>query len=316
MNLLVTGGAGFIGSNFIEYISQKYNYKIIVLDKLTYAGNFSNLKGINYHKFIKGDICNYTLIKKICKDEKIELIVNFAAETHVDNSIKNPNNFVESNIYGTFTLLEIVKKLNIKFLHISTDEVYGSIKSGKADEKYPYKPNSPYSASKASSDLLVRSYIKTYNIQAITTNCSNNFGKKQHQEKLIPTIINNALSKKAIPIYGDGENIRDWIHVKDHCRALDVIIHSANWQKKYNIGADNLKTNTEITNIICDILNDLVPSHINYKNLIIFTQDRPGHDYRYAISSNKLKQLGWTIEDSFKEQITETIKWYIQRKND
>ena len=313
MNLLITGGAGFIGSNFVEYMNEKYNYKLIILDKLTYAGSLKNLEGINYYRFIKGDINNYDLLYEICKSENIGVIINFAAETHVDNSIKNPNNFIQTNINGTFTLLEIVKELNIKLLHISTDEVYGSLEKEIADEKYPYIPNSPYSASKASSDLLVRSYIKTYGLEAIVTNCSNNFGPKQHEEKLIPTIIKNAINKKSIPIYGDGKNIRDWLYVKDHCKAIDLLLHKGKWQEKYNIGADNLKTNIEIVDKICDILNEIRPIDIDYKSLITFVKDRPGHDYRYAIDSSKLKQLGWKIENSFEEKLKETVLWYLEK---
>lgn len=313
MNLLITGGAGFIGSNFVEYMSEKYGYKLIVLDNLTYAGNLDNLEGINYYKFVKGDICDFDLVFKICKNEKIDVIVNFAAETHVDNSIKNPNNFIYTNINGTFTLLEVAKKLNIKLLHISTDEVYGSLNNGFADENYPYQPNSPYSASKASSDLLVRSYVKTYGIEAIVTNCSNNFGPKQHTEKLIPTIITNAINKKPIPIYGDGKNIRDWIYVKEHCRALDIILHKGKWQEKYNIGADNLISNIEMANKICEILDDLSPSSKSYKEQITFVSDRPGHDFRYAINSDKLKKLGWETENDFEDKLRETVLWYLKR---
>ena len=315
MNLLVTGGAGFIGSNFVEYLSKKYNYKLIILDKLTYAGNLDNLKGLNYYKFIKGDICDFDLVFEICENENIDIIINFAAETHVDNSIQNPNNFIQTNINGTFNLLEVAKNLNIKLLHISTDEVYGSLKKEIADENYPYRPNSPYSASKASSDLLVRSYIKTYGIKAIVTNCSNNFGPKQHEEKLIPTIIKNALNKNPIPIYGNGKNIRDWIYVYDHCTALDIILHKSKWQEKYNIGADNLKTNIEIANKICDILNKIRPIDIDYKNLITFVKDRPGHDFRYAVNSRKLKKLGWKMENNFEKELKETVIWYLKRFN-
>ena len=309
MNLLITGGTGFIGSNFIEYISKKSDYKIVVIGKSNYK---KNLESKNYHRFIKGDINNYDLVYEICKNENIDVIINFAAETHVDNSIKNPHNFIQTNINGTFTLLEVVKELNIKLFHISTAEVYGSLEKEIADESYPYIPNSPYSASKASSDLLVRSYIKTYGIEAIVTNCSNNFGPKQHEEKLIPTIIKNAINKRPIPIYGDGKNIRDWLYVKDHCKAIDLILHKGKWQEKYNIGADNLKTNIEIANKICDILNEIRPIDIDYKSLITFVKDRPGHDFRYAVDSSKLKKLSWKIESSFEEKLKETVLWYLE----
>ena len=316
MNLLITGGAGFIGSNFVEYMSKKYDYKLIVLDKLTYAGSIKNLNGIKYDSFIKGDISDYDLAYKVCKNENIDIIVNFAAETHVDNSIKNPNNFIHTNINGTFTLLEVVKSLDLKLLHISTDEVYGSLDKEFAGENYPYKPNSPYSASKASSDLLVRSYVKTYNIKAITVNMVNNFGPKQHTEKLIPTIIKNAIDKKPIPIYGDGKNIRDWLYVYDSVKALDLIIHKSGWPNKYNIGANNQKTNIEIANLICEILNEIKPIDKDYKEFITFVKDRPGHDFRYAVNFEKLKKLGWSIENNFCENLKRTVKWYLKEMDD
>jgi len=316
MNLLITGGAGFIGSNFVEYMSKKYNYKLIILDKLTYAGSVKNLDGIKYDSFINGDICDYDLVYKVSKNENIDIIVNFAAETHVDNSIKNPNNFIKTNINGTFTLLEVVKNLDIKLLHISTDEVYGSLNKEFANENYPYKPNSPYSASKASSDLLVRSYVKTYNIKAITINMVNNFGPKQHKEKLIPTIIKNGIDKKPIPIYGDGKNIRDWLYVYDSVKALDLIIHKSKWPNKYNIGANNQKTNIEIANLICEILNEIKPIDKDYKEFITFVKDRPGHDFRYAVNFEKLKKLGWSIENNFYENLKKTVKWYLKEMND
>jgi dTDP-glucose 4,6-dehydratase len=316
MNLLITGGAGFIGSNFVEYMSKKYDYKLIILDKLTYAGNIKNLDGIRYDDFIKGDICDYDLVYKLCKSEKIDIIINFAAETHVDNSIKNPSNFIRTNINGTFNLLEIVKDLGIKLFHISTDEVYGSLEKDYADENYPYKPNSPYSASKASSDLLVRSYVKTYNIKAIAVNMVNNFGQKQHTEKLIPTIIKNAIDKKPIPIYGNGKNVRDWLYVGESVKALDLIMHKSNWPNKYNIGANNQKTNIEIANLICEILNEIKPIDKDYKEFITFVKDRPGHDFRYAVNFEKLKKLGWSIENNFYENLKKTVKWYLKEMDD
>ena len=316
MNLLITGGAGFIGSNFVEYMSKKYDYKLIILDKLTYAGNIKNLDDIRYDDFIKGDICDYDLVYKLCKSKKIDIIINFAAETHVDNSIKNPSNFIRTNINGTFNLLEIAKDLGIKLFHISTDEVYGSLEKDYADENYPYKPNSPYSASKASSDLLVRSYVKTYNIKAITVNMVNNFGPKQHTEKLIPTIIKNAIDKKPIPIYGNGKNVRDWLYVGESVKALDLIMHKSKWPNKYNIGANNQKTNIEIANLICEILNEIKPIDKDYKEFITFVKDRPGHDFRYAVNFEKLKKLGWSIENNFYENLKKTVKWYLKEMND
>lgn len=330
--ILVTGGAGFIGSNFIEYFLQKYDYKIINLDALTYAGNLENLKGFQddkNHTFIKGDICDFALLEQIFANEKITDIIHFAAHSHVDNSITSPDEFMQTNIIGTHNLLKIAYKFWLKepfcykenyknscFLHISTDEVFGSLKEIEKPftENSPYRPNSPYSASKASSDMLVRSYNKTYGLNTFITNCSNNFGKKQHDEKLIPTIIKNAIMKKPIPIYGNGQNLRDWLYVKDHIEAIDAVFHSKNFGEFYNIGGNNEIRNLDLAYKICDILNTLAPSNTDYKSLIKFVKDRHGHDFRYSIDATKIKNsLQYKTKANFDEALKDTIKWYVQK---
>ena len=305
--LLVTGGAGFIGSHFIKYILKKYeNYKIINLDKLTYCANLKNLKEIetnpNY-SFVQGDITDSALVDDLAK--KSNYIINFAAETHVDNSIKNPENFVKTNVYGTYVLLEAAKNNNIeKFLQISTDEVYGSIEVGKFSENSPLAPNSPYSASKASADMLARSYFKTYNLPILITRCSNNYGENQYIEKLIPHFINNLMNNKKIPLYSDGSNVRDWIYVLDHARALDIVLHKGKIGDIYNIGANEEKTNLEITKIILKQMAKTL-------DMVEFVEDRKGHDKRYAIDNSKIKSLGWKPEKSFNDGIFQTINWYV-----
>ena len=368
-NILITGGAGFIGSNFIPYFLEKYpKYNIINLDKLTYAGNLENLKEVENHpryKFIKGDICNRELVEYIFNEFDIRGVIHFAAESHVDNSIKNPGVFVDTNVNGTYTLIDIAKnywmeapfKYKEKYLaeleknpqssilnpqlprfhHISTDEVYGTLgETGLFTEETPYAPNSPYSASKASSDMIVRSYHHTYGLNTIITNCSNNYGPKQHNEKLIPTIIRNALQGNPIPIYGDGKNIRDWLYVLDHCKGIDLAYHKGKAGETYNIGGRNERTNIYIAEKICEILDELYPISENsqfsfersdnpagtrtilnsqlksYKELITFVLDRPGHDRRYAIDATKIEnQLDWRAEESFESGIKKTIKWYL-----
>lgn len=315
MNLLVTGGAGFIGSNFVRYVVNKYpNYKIVNLDVLTYAGNLENLKDVeannNYH-FIKGNITNYELVDCIVKEHKIDMIINFAAESHVDRSITNPNIFVETNIQGTLTLLNVAKNNKIlKYIQISTDEVYGSLGStGYFTETSPIAPNSPYSASKASADLLVHSYYETFGLNVNITRCSNNYGPYHFPEKLIPLMVTNALEGKNLPIYGDGENIRDWLHVKDHCSAIDLVIHKGQPGEVYNIGGHNEKTNNEIVSLIIDYLGVS-------KEFIEYVPDRLGHDRRYAINPTKIqKELGWKPEYNFETGIVETIDWYLENKN-
>ncbi len=310
MNILITGGVGFIGSNFVHYILNKYSeYKIVNLDKLTYAANLDNLKELknnfNY-TFVKGDILDYNLVTKIIKDNNIDIIVNFAAESHVDRSIDGPDIFLQTNILGTANLLKIALENNkIRFHHISTDEVFGSLgKTGYFDENTSYDPRSPYSASKASSDHLVRTYYHTYNLPITISNCSNNYGPYQFPEKLIPLFITNLLNNKKIPLYGDGKNIRDWIYVKDHCKAVDLIIHKGKIGETYCIGGDSEKTNKQIAVILLEKLN------FN-EDMIEYVKDRPGHDFRYAIDSYKIKkELGYNIETTFEEGIDKTIKWY------
>ncbi|MFA7069928.1 MAG: dTDP-glucose 4,6-dehydratase [Sulfurimonas sp.] len=371
--ILVTGCAGFIGSNFVPYFLDKYkNYNIVNLDKLTYAGSLENLSEIDtilnnstlntqnskpqndrYH-FIKGDICNRELVEFIFNEYDIQGVIHFAAESHVDNSIKNPGVFVQTNVNGTFTLIDVAYKqwmekpfkyrdryltqnstLNTqnsklpRFHHISTDEVYGTLSDDPLDlftETTPYAPNSPYSASKASSDMIVRSYQETYGLNTVITNCSNNYGPKQHDEKLIPTIIRNALKANPIPIYGDGKNIRDWLYVLDHCKGIDLVYHKGKEANVYNIGGRNERTNLQIVNKICEILDEIYPikdnSKLNtqnstlksYKDLITFVEDRAGHDRRYAIDASKLEnELGWMADENFDSGIVKTINWYLEK---
>jgi dTDP-glucose 4,6-dehydratase len=330
-NILITGGAGFIGSNFVPYFIEKYdNYNLIILDKLTYAGSLENLSEVINHPkftFIKGDICDKSLINDLFEKYQFQGVIHFAAESHVDNSISGPEAFIQTNIVGTFNLIEGARKLwmkapndvkiefkNARFHHISTDEVYGSLgETGYFTEDTPYAPNSPYSASKASSDMLVRSYFHTYGLNVVTTNCSNNYGPKQHEEKLIPTIIRKALVEEPIPIYGDGLNVRDWLYVLDHCKAVDLVFHIGKSGETYNVGGKNEKTNLEIVNTICEILDSMKPrkNNISYKDLIIFVKDRVGHDRRYGIDSKKIEtQLKWKANQDFNAGIIKTIDKY------
>ncbi len=310
--ILITGGAGFIGSNFIRYMIEKYpNYKFINLDALTYCGNLENLEGIeknpNYN-FVKGNITDKKLIDNLVS--KVDYIVNFAAESHVDRSIKDPEIFIKSNILGTQNLLNAAKKHNIKkFLQVSTDEVYGSLgKTGYFTEETPLQPNSPYSATKASADLMVRAYHNTFNLPVNITRCSNNYGPYQFPEKLIPLMISNALKDEPLPIYGDGKNIRDWLHVYDHCTAIDLVLHEGKLGEVYNIGGHNEKQNIEIVKLILSTLNK------DY-SLIKFVNDRLGHDKRYAIDSNKIRtELGWEPKYTFETGIVETINWYLENQ--
>lgn len=324
----MTGCAGFIGSNFIPYFLEKYSgYHLINLDLLTYAGDLENLKEIDGHPrytFIKGDICDRALVESIFRDYDIEGVIHFAAESHVDNSIVNPDVFIKTNIEGTFTLLDVAYKTWGKgsanrFHHISTDEVYGTLGSeGLFTEKTPYAPNSPYSASKASSDMIVRSYHHTYGMNTIITNCSNNYGPKQHAEKLIPTIIRNAINGNPIPIYGDGKNIRDWLYVLDHCKGIDLAFHKGSAGETYNIGGRNERDNNYIADKICSILDALKPKNNgkSYKEQITYVTDRLGHDRRYAIDATKIEtELGWRAEENFESGIIKTIKWYLDRES-
>ena len=331
-SILLTGTAGFIGSNFVPYFLEKYpNYNLINLDLLTYAGNLENLKECSNnsrYKFIKGDICNRELVEFIFNEYDIQGVIHFAAESHVDNSIKTPGVFVQTNVNGTYTLVDVAKNYwmekpftykeayqNCKFHHISTDEVYGTLSLDPDDlftEKTPYMPNSPYSASKASSDMIIRAYHETYGLNTVITNCSNNYGPKQHDEKLIPTIIRNALKGNSIPIYGDGKNIRDWLYVLDHCKGIDIVYHTGKSGDTYNIGGRNERTNLQIVDRICTILDEKVPQEKSYKDLITFVEDRAGHDRRYAIDATKLEnELGWKADENFDSGIIKTIEWYL-----
>ena len=331
-SILVTGCAGFIGSNFVPYFLEKYpEYFVVNLDLLTYAGDLKNLseveKNPNY-KFIKGDICNRELVAFIFDEYDIQGVIHFAAESHVDNSIKNPGVFIETNVNGTFTLLDVAYKKwmekpfiykkeykGCRFHHISTDEVYGTLNEiDLFTEETPYAPNSPYSASKASSDMIVRSYQETYGMNTVITNCSNNYGPKQHDEKLIPTIIRKALAGESIPIYGDGKNIRDWLYVLDHCKGIDLVYHTGKEANVYNIGGRNERTNLQIVDTICTILDKKVPNSKSYKELITFVEDRAGHDRRYAIDATKLEnELGWKADENFDTGIIKTIDWYLAK---
>lgn len=309
MLILVTGGAGFIGSNFIRHILKKYrNYKIINLDKLTYAGNLDNLKDIknnSRYKFVKGDICDAKLMNEIMK--KVDLVINFAAETHVDRSIHQADDFIKTNFYGTYILLDAVKKNKVKrFLQISTDEVYGSIKKGYFTEESQIKPNSPYSAAKASADLLVRSYWTTYKLPVLITRSSNNFGPYQYPEKVIPLFITNALEDRMLPLYGDGKNVRDWIYVEDNCQAIDVVLHKGRLGEVYNIGGGNELSNIVLTKTILKQLN-------KKETLIQYVDDRLGHDRRYALSCHKIEnELGWKPKYTFQEAVKLTVNWYVK----
>lgn len=329
MTILVTGAAGFIGSNFVlDWMSQSVE-KIVSFDLLTYAGNLQNLSSIQKsfnHKFIKGNINDRALVKKILSGHQIRAVINFAAESHVDRSIHSPRDFIETNIIGTFNLLESVRefwlgldgkfKKDFRFLHISTDEVYGSLEVNDPafNEKNRYVPNSPYSASKAASDHLVRAWYKTYGLPVLTTNCSNNYGPYQFPEKLIPLCILNALNNKPLPIYGDGMQVRDWLYVKDHCRALRVVLNKGSIGENYNIGGWNEQTNLDTVLLICSILDELMPRENGkkYKEQMTFIKDRPGHDKRYAINAGKIEQdLAWKPEESIQSGFRKTVLWYL-----
>ena len=334
-SILVTGGAGFIGSNFIPYFARKYPDTLIVnFDKLTYAADLNHLKECadwpNY-TFVQGDLVQEREVDQVFEKFDIRGVIHFAAESHVDNSIKGPKAFVETNIVGTFHLLEAARRHwmtapnqskagyeTCRFHHISTDEVYGTLgETGYFTEATAYAPNSPYSASKASSDFLVRAYHHTYGMNVTTSNCSNNYGPKQHAEKLIPTIIRKCLAEEAIPVYGDGKNVRDWLYVLDHCRAIDMIYHQGQTGETYNVGGHNEKNNLQIVDAICTYLNQVHPRKKGtYQELITFVADRPGHDKRYAIDATKLEnELGWKAEETFDTGITKTIDWYITAFN-
>ena len=322
--ILVTGGAGFIGSNFIPYFL--YNHpgiNVVNLDLLTYAGCLKNLEKVEKHPnytFVRGDICDNVLVKYLFKEYNFNGVINFAAESHVDNSINSPRQFIKTNIEGTFNLLENArifwKEKNYRFHHISTDEVYGSLgEDGFFTEESNYQPNSPYSASKASSDFLVRSYYHTYGMNVVTSNCSNNYGPKQHDEKLIPTIIRSAINGVKIPIYGNGKNIRDWLFVKDHCTGIDSIYHKGKAGETYLLGGNNEYDNLSIAKKICDILDNKIPNINNsFSDQIQFVEDRLGHDFRYAIDASKVtKELSWKADESFDSGLEKTVDWYLKK---
>lgn len=335
---VVTGGAGFIGSNYIHYMFKKYGdeIRIINVDKLTYAGNLENLKDVedkpNY-TFVRADICDSEAINKIFEENEVDRVVHFAAESHVDRSIKNPDVFVKTNVLGTLNMLNAAKaawenedgsfKPDKKFLHVSTDEVYGSLDNMEDFfwETTKYDPHSPYSASKASSDFLVKSYVDTYHFPANITNCSNNYGPYQFPEKLIPLVINNALHGKDLPVYGDGKNIRDWLYVEDHCKGIDLVQEKGELGQTYNIGGHNERQNIQIIHIILDTLQEMLSDDDPRKalvseNLIKFVTDRKGHDRRYAIAPDKIKAaVGWYPETCFEEGIKKTIKWYFEHED-
>ena len=330
--ILVTGGAVFIGSNFVPYFCEKYpQYHVINLDLLTYAGNPDNLReceSMPNYTFVQGDICDAELISRLFEEYDIRGVIHFAAESHVDNSIKNPLAFIRTNIEGTFTLINTAYRHwmsgpnqvkpgyeSCRFHHISTDEVYGTLGAeGFFRETTPYAPNSPYSASKASSDFIVRAFHHTYGMNVTTSNCSNNYGPKQHREKLIPLMIERALAEQPMPVYGAGANIRDWLYVLDHCKAIDLIFHHGRSGETYNIGGHNERNNMQIVHRICDLLDERRPRSggKKYADLITFVADRPGHDLRYAIDATKLtEELGWHADENFDTGIVKTVDWYL-----
>ncbi len=329
--ILVTGGAGFIGANFVlDWIAAEGS-PVVNLDKLTYAGNPDNLASLARdarHIFVKGDISDRTLVAKLLLQHQPEAIVHFAAESHVDRSIHGPGEFVQTNVVGTFSLLEEVRaywgtlvepaKSRFRFLHVSTDEVYGSLEltDPAFSETTPYAPNSPYAASKAASDHLVRAYHHTYGLPVVTTNCSNNYGPRQFPEKLIPLVILNALNGKPIPIYGDGKNVRDWLYVGDHCTGIRTALRKGRPGETYNIGGNSEKTNLEVVNAICDILDTLHPAGAPHAKLITFVKDRPGHDKRYAINASKMEaELGWQPQERFETGMRKTVDWYLNNRS-
>ena len=329
MTILVTGGAGFIGSNFVlDWLANPSAEPVINLDKLTYAGNLANLEAVEKdtrHHFVQGDIGDVALIETLLREHHIRAVVNFAAESHVDRSIHGPGEFIQTNVVGTFHLLESVRaywtnlvepqKTNFRFLHVSTDEVYGSLSPSDPafSETHPYEPNSPYSASKAASDHLVRAWHHTYGLPVLTTNCSNNYGPYHFPEKLIPLVILNALNGKPLPIYGDGQQVRDWLYVKDHCSAIRKVLEAGKLGETYNVGGWNEKANLEVVKTICAILDQLQPKKGGqYADQITFVTDRPGHDRRYAIDATKLeRELDWRPAETFESGIAKTVQWYL-----
>ncbi len=332
-NILVTGGAGFIGANFVPYfIENNSDYHLVNLDLLTYAGNLENVSEVENHPrytFVQGDICDRNFVEELFQKYQFHDVIHFAAESHVDNSISGPEAFIKTNVLGTFNLLDTARKLwmsapnqynvgfeNSRFHHVSTDEVYGTLgETGLFEETTPYAPNSPYSASKAGSDMIVRSYFHTYGMNVVTTNCSNNYGPKQHDEKLIPTIIRKAIQGENIPIYGDGKNVRDWLYVLDHCKGIELAFKTGKAGETYNIGGRNERNNLYIVDTVCSILNELQPkSEGKYQDQITFVKDRPGHDLRYAIDATKIEtELGWKADENFETGIVKTVRWYLEK---
>ncbi|MCZ8249390.1 MULTISPECIES: dTDP-glucose 4,6-dehydratase [unclassified Microcystis] len=331
-SIVITGGAGFIGSNFVHHWCENYpEDRVIVLDALTYAGNLNNLATLKDRKnfrFLQGDICDRALVDELFAGENIDTVAHFAAESHVDRSILGPGAFVQTNVVGTFTLLESFRQHwlsnhqpdNYRFLHVSTDEVYGSL--GVDDpaftETTPYAPNSPYSASKAGSDHLARAYFHTYGMPTIITNCSNNYGSYHFPEKLIPLMCINILLGNPLPVYGDGQNVRDWLYVRDHCQALDTVIHKGKAGETYNIGGNNEVKNIDLVRMLCELMNELAPD-LPVKpaqNLITFVKDRPGHDRRYAIDASKIRtELGWQPQETVEGGLRKTIQWYLDHRD-
>ena len=334
-HILVTGGAGFIGANFVPYfIENNPEYHLVNLDLLTYAGNLENVSEVENHPrytFIQGDICDRNFIEALFQKFQFHDVIHFAAESHVDNSISGPEAFIKTNVLGTFNLLDTARKLwmlapnqyntgfeNSRFYHVSTDEVYGTLgETGLFEETTPYAPNSPYSASKAGSDMIVRSYFHTYGMNVVTTNCSNNYGPKQHDEKLIPTIIRKAILGENIPVYGDGKNVRDWLYVLDHCKGIELAFKKGKAGETYNIGGRNERNNLYIVDTVCTILNTLQPKSTGtYQDQITFVKDRPGHDLRYAIDATKIEtELGWKAVENFETGIIKTVEWYLKKFN-
>ena len=321
--ILVTGGAGFIGSNFVLSTLKERDEPILNLDKLTYAGRLSNLELLRddaRHIFVQGDICDRGLVRELLQRHKPRAIVHFAAESHVDRSISGPAPFIETNVTGTFCLLEEARSYSrdIRFLHVSSDEVYGSLRPDDPPftEDTPYAPNSPYAASKAASDHLVRAYHQTYGLPTLTTNCSNNYGPRQFPEKLIPLTIANALSGKPLPVYGDGRNVRDWLYVEDHCEAVRLVLERGRPGETYNIGGSCEKRNIDVVRTICALLDDAKPRKAGqYAALISFVKDRRGHDRRYAMNSSKMgRELGWRPRETFESGLAKTVRWYMEHR--
>jgi dTDP-glucose 4,6-dehydratase len=329
--ILVTGGAGFIGGNFVLDLVEAGGYKVVNLDALTYAGNIDTLSSVlenPYHVFVRGRIGDRDLVERLLAKYRPAAIVNFAAETHVDRSIDGPMAFFQTNVVETLELLETAlaycsglegeERLGFRFLHVSTDEVYGTLGStGSFTEETAYRPNSPYAASKAASDHLVRAYHHTYGLPTLTTNCSNNYGPYQFPEKLIPLMIYNALRGEPLPVYGDGQQVRDWLYVKDHCQAVLKVLEHGRVGEVYNVGGQNERTNLEVVRAVCSLLDELVPDspHVPHKSLIAFVEDRPGHDRRYAMDASKIeRELGWTPDETFESGMEKTVRWYLENR--